>query len=45
MDQNLGFIMAKAEYANAGQIVDIRSPFGSIKATLCELPFIKDRKK
>lgn len=44
LDQNLGFVMAKADYANAGQVVEIRSPTGSINATLCELPFIKDRK-
>ena len=45
LDQNLAFVMVKAEYANAGQAVEIRSPTGSIKATLYELPFAKDRKK
>jgi aminomethyltransferase len=45
LDQNLGFVMVKAAYANAGQTVEIRSPSGNIKATLCELPFIEDRKK
>jgi len=45
LDQNLGFVMAKVEYATAGQKVEIRSPSGTIKATLCELPFIKDRKE
>ena len=45
LDQNLGFVMAKVEYATAGQEVEIRSPSGAIEGTLCELPFIKDRKK
>ncbi len=45
LEQNLAFVMAKDEYANAGQAVEIRSPTGSINATLCELPFVKDRKK
>jgi aminomethyltransferase len=45
LEQNLGFVMAKVEYASAGQKVEIRSPSGAIKATLCELPFIKDRKE
>jgi glycine cleavage system aminomethyltransferase T len=43
--KNLGFVMAKAAYAIAGQVLEIRSPAGSIRATLCELPFIKDRKE
>ena len=45
LEQNLAFVMAKAEYACAGQTVEIRSPSGNINATLCELPFVKDRKK
>ena len=45
LKQNLGFVMAKVEYATAGQKVEIRSPSGAIRATLCELPFIKDRKE
>jgi aminomethyltransferase len=43
LKQNLAFVMAKVEYANVGQIVEIRSPNGGLNATLCELPFISER--
>ena len=43
LEQNLGFVMAKIEFANTGQGIEIRSPDGSINGTLCELPFIKER--
>ena len=45
LKQNLAFIMIKAEFASAGQRVEIRSPDGSMNATLCELPFISERQK
>ena len=45
LEQNLAFVMAKNEYANAGQNIEIRSQEGSINATLCELPFIKKRQE
>jgi aminomethyltransferase len=45
LKQNLAFIMIKAEFASAGQRVEIRSPDGSMNATLCELPFISERRK
>ena len=45
LQQNLAFVMTKTEYANAGQAVEIRSPTGSINATLCELPFISERQQ
>lgn len=45
LEKNLAFVMVKSEYADAGQVVEIRSPTGSITATLCELPFVKDRKR
>ncbi len=45
LEQNLAFVMVNTEYANADQAVEIRSPTGSIQATLCELPFVKDRKR
>ena len=45
LQQNIAFVMVKSEVANAGQSIEIRSPTGSISATLCELPFLKDRKE
>ena len=45
LEQNLAFVMTKSEYANDGQEIEIQSPSGTMRATLCELPFIKDRKK
>jgi aminomethyltransferase len=45
LKQNLAFIMIKAEFASAGQRVEIRSPDGSMNATLCELPFISERQQ
>ncbi len=45
LKQNLAFIMIKAEFASAGQLVEIRSPDGSRNATLCELPFISERQQ
>ncbi len=45
LQQNIAFVMIKIEVANAGQTIEIRSPTGSIDATLCELPFLKDRKQ
>lgn len=45
LQQNLAFVMAKIEFANAGQEIEIRSPSGSMRATLCELPFISERQK
>jgi aminomethyltransferase len=45
LKQNLAFIMIKAEFASAGQLVEIHSPDGSMNATLCELPFISERQK
>ena len=43
LQKNLAFVMARIEFANAGQNLEIRSPTGSINATLCELPFVKER--
>jgi glycine cleavage system aminomethyltransferase T len=40
LEQNLSFVMVKAELAVAGQRVEIHSPAGRLDATLCELPFI-----
>ncbi len=45
LQQNLAFVMTKNEYANTGQNIEIRSPEGSINATLCELPFIRKRQE
>lgn len=45
LQQNLAFVMVKTEYAIAGHAVEIRSPTGSINATLCELPFISERQQ
>ena len=43
LKKNLAFVMAKIDLANAGQDIEIRSPRGSMNATLCELPFVKKR--
>lgn len=43
LQKNLAFVMARIEFTNAGQNLEIRSPTGSINATLCELPFVKER--
>ncbi len=45
LQKNIAFVMARVEFANAGQHVEIRSPSGSIDATLCELPFTSERQK
>ncbi len=45
LEQNLAFVMVKTEYANADQAVEIRSPSGSLNATLCELLFIRKRQE
>lgn len=43
LQKNLAFVMAGIEFANAGQKIEIRSPTGSVDATLCELPFVRKR--
>jgi aminomethyltransferase len=45
LKQNLAFVMAKTEFATAGQSIRIHSPEGSLQAILCELPFISERQK
>ena len=41
LEQNIAFVMIKAEFANAGQRIEIHSPTGVLQATLQELPFIE----
>lgn len=43
LKKNLAFVMAKTEYANTGQSIEIHSPTGKLNATLCELPFTTQR--
>lgn len=45
LEKNLAFVMTRIDHANPGQPIEIRSPHGNLSATLCELPFIKERQK
>lgn len=43
LQKNLAFVMAKIDVARAGQRIEIRSPSAELPATLCELPFVRER--
>ncbi|MFT6751451.1 MAG: glycine cleavage system aminomethyltransferase T [Candidatus Azotimanducaceae bacterium] len=43
LGKNIAYIMVPIEYAEIGQKLCVQSPCGPLVATLCPLPFVKNR--